>query len=163
MVSGGDLYARYFWVPHAQSIPKSLCSLVRNWHFHAHQWDFDRAARDLVKTSSCQHKLERKSSLFSEDPSYSLISAETALNKTMLGQASAWNRFWRDFLEVWGVRRQTSLKFASKGFHMEISTPRQLLRSLGPLLETSARMPPNFREVPPGASPVTRLAGRFSY
>ena len=26
----------------------------------------------------------------------------TRLNKTMLGPASPWNRFWRDFLEVWG-------------------------------------------------------------
>ena len=45
---------------------------------------------------------------------------------------------------------------------MEIPTPRQLLRSLGPLPETSARTPPNFREVPPGAFPVTSLAGRLS-
>ena len=45
---------------------------------------------------------------------------------------------------------------------MEIPTPRQLLRSLGPLPETSARTPPNFREVPPGAFPGTRLAGRLS-
>ena len=38
-------------------------------------------------------------------------------------------------------------------------TPGQLLRSLGPLLETSARTPPpprNFREVPPGAFPVSQ-------
>ena len=28
--------------------------------------------------------------------------------KTVPGQASAWNRFWGDFLEVWGVQRQTS-------------------------------------------------------
>ena len=46
---------------------------------------------------------------------------------------------------------------------MEISTPRQLLRSLGPLPETSARTPPNFREVPPWAFPVGRLVGRFSF
>ena len=29
-------------------------------------------------------------------------------NKTMLRQASTWNCFWRDFLEVWGVPKQTS-------------------------------------------------------
>ena len=29
-------------------------------------------------------------------------------NKTVLRQASAWDRFWRDFLEVWGVPKQTS-------------------------------------------------------
>ena len=46
---------------------------------------------------------------------------------------------------------------------MEISTPRQLLRSLGPLPETSARTPPKLREVPPGAFPGARLAGRLSY
>ena len=28
--------------------------------------------------------------------------------KAVLRQASAWNRFWRDFLEVWGVPTQTS-------------------------------------------------------
>ena len=28
--------------------------------------------------------------------------------KTVLRQASAWDRFWRDFLEVWGVPKQTS-------------------------------------------------------
>ena len=46
---------------------------------------------------------------------------------------------------------------------MEISTSRQLLRSLGPLPETSARTPPKLREVPPGAFPGARLAGRLSY
>ena len=48
-------------------------------------------------------------------------------------------------------------------FCMEMSTPRQLLRSLGPLLETFVRTPPNFREVPPGAFPVGRVVGRLSY
>ena len=85
-----------------------------------------------------------------------------AFHKTVLGQASAWNRFWRDLLEVWGVPRQTSWKSASEGLRVEISTPRQLLRSLGPLPETSARTPLNFPEVPPGAFPVTMLAGRLS-
>ena len=47
--------------------------------------------------------------------------------------------------------------------HGEISTPRQLLRSLGPLPETFARTRPNFREVPPKGFPVGRLAGRLSY
>ena len=61
--------------------------------------------------------------------------------KTVLGQASAWDRFWRDFLEVWAVPKQTSKKFASEAFRLEISTSRQLLRSLGPLPETSARTP----------------------
>ena len=48
-------------------------------------------------------------------------------SKTVRGQASTWNRFWRDFLEVWGVPRQTSKKSASEGFRMEISTPRRSL------------------------------------
>ena len=42
---------------------------------------------------------------------------------------------------------------------MEISIPRQLLGSLGPLPETSARTPPNFREVPPEAVPMRKLVG----
>ena len=71
-----------------------------------------------------------------------------ANSKTLLGQASAWNRFWKDFLEVWVVPRQTSKKFASEGFRMEISTPTQLLRSLGPLPETSARTPPELPRSP---------------
>ena len=67
--------------------------------------------------------------------------------KTVIGQASAWNRFWRDFLKVWGVPKQTSKKFASEGFRMEISSPRQLLRSLGSLPKTSARTPRNLQEL----------------
>ena len=66
----------------------------------------------------------------------------------MLRQASAWNRFWTDFLEVWGVPKQTSKKLASEGFRVEISTPRQLLRSLGPLPETSARTPSKLPRSP---------------
>ena len=30
------------------------------------------------------------------------LCSSPVLIKTVLGQASAWNRFWRDFLEVWG-------------------------------------------------------------
>ena len=44
-----------------------------------------------------------------------------------------------------------------------MSTPRHLLRSLGPLPETSVRTPPNFREVPPEAVPVRKLVGKLSY
>ena len=36
--------------------------------------------------------------------------------RKVLGQASAWNRFWRDFLEVWGVPKQTSQKFVAEEF-----------------------------------------------
>ena len=35
------------------------------------------------------------------------------------------------FLEVWGLPRQTSKKFALEGFRMEIPRPRQLLKSSG--------------------------------
>ena len=46
------------------------------------------------------------------------------------------------------------MKCASEGFRVEISTPRPLLRSLGPLPETSARhTSPNFR-VPQSDFPV---------
>ena len=38
----------------------------------------------------------------------------------------------------------------------------KIVRSLGPVLETSARSTPNLREVLLGAFPVTRLAGRLS-
>ena len=72
--------------------------------------------------------------------------------KTVLGQASTWNRFWRDFLEAWGVPRQTSKKFAPEGFCVEISTPRQLLRSLGPLPKTSAP-PSSLTCIPPALFP----------
>ena len=58
---------------------------------------------------------------------------------------------------------RSSMKFASEGFRKEISTSRQLLRSLGPLPETSAQTPPDLsRSPPPGAFPVVRLAGRLS-
>ena len=77
----------------------------------------------------------------------------------VLRQACAWNRFWRDFLKVWGVPKQTSYKFASEGFRVEMSTPRQLLRSLGPLPETSAR---TTQELPrsPSKNFSSREAGR---
>ena len=80
-------------------------------------------------------------------------------SKTVLRQASAWNRLWRDFLEVWGVPKQTSKNFASEGFRMQISTPRQLLRSLGPLPETSARTPPELPRSP-SRSGSSQEAGR---
>ena len=73
--------------------------------------------------------------------------------KTVLGQASTWKRFWRDFLEIWGVTKQT---FASEGLRMEISTPRLLLRR-----PTSGNFGPNFPELPksPSRSFSSREAG----
>ena len=37
-----------------------------------------------------------------------LLNPSIPLVKTVPGPASPWNRFWRDFLEVWGVPRRTS-------------------------------------------------------
>ena len=60
-------------------------------------------------------------------------------DKTVLGPASPWNRFWRDFLEVWGVGgSEANFLEVCFGFHLEISTRRHHLRSLGP-----------FRKLPP--------------
>ena len=42
-------------------------------------------------------------------PEFSGIAAATQdSGKTVLGQASSWNHFWKDFLEVWVVPKQTS-------------------------------------------------------
>ena len=65
----------------------------------------------------------------------------------------------KGLLRSLGGSEANFLEVASEGFRLETSTPRQLLRSLGPLPETSAWTPPNFREVPPGAFPVMREAG----
>ena len=70
-----------------------------------------------------------------------------------------------------GVPRQTSKKFASEGFCMEISTPRQLLESPGPLLGASLRTPPEVQlPTSPSMSFSSRegwlencLNGRFSF
>ena len=40
-------------------------------------------------------------------------------------------------IEVWGLPRQTSKKLALEGFCVVIPSPRQLLRSLGRVLENS--------------------------
>ena len=59
-------------------------------------------------------------------------------------------------MEARGLPKQTS-KSTLDGFRVRILTPRQLLRSPGPLLESSFGSPPNFRDVPTQARTITRL------
>ena len=69
--------------------------------------------------------------------------------KTVLRPASAWDRFWRDFLEVWGVPKQTSLNFSSDGFRMEISTFWATSKKFRP---PSGNFRPNSPELPRSSS-----------
>ena len=71
----------------------------------------------------------QRSSALSWDLDFEIFASD----ETVLRQASVWNRFWRDRSKL--LRKDS----------VEISTARQLRRSLGPLPETFARTAPNFR------------------
>ena len=79
-------------------------------------------------------------------------------DKTVLRQASAWNRFWRDFLEVWGGSEANFLelcfgRFPYGNFHTKATS-----KKFGP---PSGNFRPNPPELPrsPSMSFSSREAG----
>ena len=72
-------------------LPSSLLLIPLEW------WHLEQLTRDQLWSSICTQEFDHLE-----------MSLASALNKTVLGPASPWNRFWRDFLEVWGVPRRTS-------------------------------------------------------
>ena len=73
---------------------------------------------------------------------------------------SRWIRLWRKFLKVWGLRTPAAKKFGLEWFRVGgVLSPRQLLRSPGPLVERILKRypeigdgPKSFYRTPPEAS-----------
>ena len=71
--------------------------------------------------------------------------------KTVLRQASAWNRFWRDFLEVWRVPSKPLRTFCFGRIPCGTFHTKATSKKSRPPSGNFRSNPTEFREVPPGA------------